>query len=127
MEKWMSPKDIEKKYKRTGTCDFKKCKAACCRFAYMAEVNNDEYEKYISGFPNIKFIELNGRKHIIIDRPCKNLNMKTFKCKIQENKSVACNQFPTQDDSVFKLVQGKCSYRFEKKEEIMMGIKGMED
>lgn len=123
MEKWMSVSDVEKKYKRTGTCDYKKCGAACCRFMDIGVILNDEHEKYLSGFPKVKFIELNGWKHIVIDAPCKNLNLETFECKIQENKSAACSQFPMPHDSVFKLVQEKCSYQFEQKEEILMGKK----
>ena len=117
-------KEVEKIQKRTGKCDFKKCKGACCSFLHLGWVNDQEQIKYMKNFPDIKTILINGKQAIIMNKPCNYLDKKTFKCKLQnKRKPVCCRQFPLPTDGVYALVAKKCSYKFKEKMMVTMGLK----
>ncbi len=114
--------DLEKNYKRSGKCDYKKCKAACCRFAIVGWIEDEEQGKYFKDM-GFKIVVINGRIAIFHDKPCEQLDLKTFKCKKQNRKSVACKQFPMSTDAVYQKVASKCSYKFKEGKQIKMAPK----
>jgi len=89
--------------KRTGKCDYKKCKSACCRFI------NGGNSSYWEGF---------GKKNefgkVIVDIKCKNLK-KNGDCSLFGTRDWpgACKQFPYLDDGVYQHIANKCSFKFE--------------
>jgi len=120
-EIYKSNKDIDKDFKRSGKCNYKKCKAICCRFFHIGTIKSSQQKKYLKGF-GFKIILFKGEQHIILEKPCKYLNLKTYKCKRHKTKPACCRQFPINDDSVYQLIQKKCSYKFADKKVEMMGI-----
>ena len=107
-------KDIDKEMNRRGKCNPNKCKAACCRFVHLGRTHSRQQEKYVKGF-GIKVISFLGARHMILEKPCKFLDLKTYKCKRHKTKPACCRQFPTPDDLVYEIVSKKCSYQFKDK------------
>ena len=87
---------------RTGECDYKKCKSACCKFYHIGCRNFDK-----AFGEKTKF----GMK-IVAD--CVNLN-KDGKCKLWGKKafSNACKQFPHPNDSHYLVAYEYCAFRFK--------------
>ena len=116
---YTSVKGTEEKFGRSGKCDFKKCKAACCKFGVVGYIFDDEEEKYWKSM-GFKIETMNGKRAIIHNHPCKQLDLKTLKCKIQKTKSVACKQFLMPTDAVYTRIAKKCSYIFKEGKEVKM-------
>lgn len=116
---YASVKEIEHENGRTGDCDYKKCKAACCRFVTFNAIENSQQEKFFKGF-GFEVVKLRGsfERYLILRVDCKHLDKKTFKCKIQKTKSWACKHFPIPSDNQYKLVRKVCSYKFPKKKKV---------
>jgi len=108
---YSDPKSLNKKFNRKGNCDYKKCKAACCRFSALGTVTSLAQEKYFKGF-GYKIVQIGENRIIIDDRPCNYLDLKTYKCKRQKTKPMACRQFPLPHDEVFKRVRKVCTHSF---------------
>ncbi len=89
--------------RRTGKCDYKKCKSACCKFICLGE------SKYWDGFG-----KKNEFGNIILNTKCKNLNKKG-ECLVFKKKNFpeACKQFPHPIDGVYKHIAEKCMFKFE--------------
>jgi hypothetical protein len=99
--------------KRTGKCNYKKCKNACCKFcsaAYLKDYSRGFFEKDVFGKEIVKI-------------KCNNLN-KNGTCKLWGKKSskdsqtnkgfpLACKEFPIPQDSIYWNVLDVCSYKFE--------------
>lgn len=119
-EIFLTNKEIDERYNRSGKCDFKKCKAACCRFYLIGIVNTINSERYMKGF-GFKIITQNGMRKAILPIVCNHLDLKTYECKIQSKKPLCCKQFPVPEDGVYKLVADKCSYKFKGNIVIKMG------
>lgn len=118
-EAFMPSKDVGRKYNRKGKCDYKKCKAACCRFMLISA---DSLAEGIKGYwkgHGFDLIYMNGKAMWLKDSPCTHLDLKTYKCKLQKNKPIICQQFPIPHDAVYKKVIKVCSYRFPKEQKIM--------
>lgn len=116
---------IEKKekiliVKRTGKCDYKKCKNACCKFCSVQYPH-----EYFEGFG--EYCEKS--KLIIIDKTCKFLD-KNGTCKKWEEKQSevdysigyrgrragfprACEQFPLLSDGVYHKVMDVCTFKYK--------------
>ena len=90
--------------KRTGKCDYKKCKAVCCRF--ICNIGSHEY------FDNFGKKGSCGNNLIKINcnQLCKNNTCKIFKSKKFPR---ACIQFPHCTDALYHEVIKKCSFKFE--------------
>ena len=117
---YSSVKSVEKRFERTGKCNYKKCGAACCKFGVVGFIDDDAQETYWEAL-GFKIKTMDGKRLIIHNHPCKQLNLKTLGCKIHKNKPVPCIQFPMTLDSVYILSRGKCSYKFKKGKNICMG------
>ena len=115
----MTGAEVVEKYNRTGICNYKKCKAACCRFAMIYAGNSFTGSRSYWEGHGFTLEILNGKGYWIKESPCNHLDLKTYECKINEAKPPVCDQFPTPDDSVFERVQDVCSYRFKDKEKII--------
>lgn len=104
---------------RTGKCDYKKCKNACCKFCVLAYPH-----EYFEGFGKIG----NNKRSLIMEKKCKFLE-KDGTCQKWGKKSKctdptiggmgkysgfprACEQFPHPDDSVFYEVMDVCTFKF---------------
>lgn len=89
---------------RVGICDYKKCKAACCKFATVHS------GKYWSQFGPLT----NDRKSVIILRSCKQLRRDdTCKRWKAAHFPEECRQFPHPLDGTYKEIASKCSFKFE--------------
>lgn len=121
-EAFLTPKEVQKKYNRKGKCDYKKCKAACCRFMLInADSLGESIKDYWKGH-GFDLIYINGVPHWFKNSPCSHLDLKTYKCKLQKTKPIVCQQFPTPDDIVYKKVIKVCSFNFpDKKKSMKMG------
>lgn len=115
-----SVKDVEEKFERSGKCDYKKCGALCCKFGVVGWIDDNAQEKYWRAL-GFKIKTMDGIRLIMHDHPCKQLDLKTLKCKMHKNKPVPCRQFPMPSDSVYKLSRNKCSYKFKEGKNICMG------
>ena len=89
--------------KRTGECDYKKCKSACCKFFCIGD------RDYAKGFG-----KQNEFGKAIVDIHCKNLT-KCGNCPLFNKKNFpgACKQFPHPSDSTYWHIMDKCSFKFE--------------
>jgi hypothetical protein len=118
---WMDNKKINSDFGRSGDCDFKKCKAACCRFVLIGKCEDDEQRTYLEGFGFSTIIQ-NGVEKIILKKDCKYLDLKTFKCKKQNKKSICCHQFPLPQDGTYQKIEKLCSYKFKDGKIKTMGL-----
>lgn len=122
LKRYNTPKEIEKEYSRTRECNYKKCKAACCRYFHLGINFNSQIELFAKGF-GFEVVKKDGDRHLILRKDCKYLDRKTLKCKIQNSKSIPCIQFPVPDDNHYKLIYKVCSYKFPiKKRKLEMSI-----
>lgn len=97
---------------RKGKCQPDKCKSACCKFFMMTKCErNEKMDKYYSSF----FDKTNIFGDYIMEKPCKNLDIKNNKCKVWGTKDFpeVCKQFPNPTDSVYKHVFEVCTFKFE--------------
>ena len=118
---YSNPKTIAKNYKRKGICDYKACKAACCRFSIVGTTSKTPMKQYIKGM-GFKIERIGNSDEIILEKPCKYLDLQTYKCKRYERRPIPCRQFPIPSDKVYQRVRRVCSYRFESEtKEIKMG------
>lgn len=119
--KYASPKQIAKDYNREGTCNYKDCKAACCRFSIVNSVDKTPMKQYLKGM-GFKIERIGDSDEVILEKPCKYLDLKTYKCKRYKRRPIPCQQFPIPSDTVYQRVRKVCSYKFEsEKKEIKMG------
>ncbi len=91
--------------KRTGKCEPKKCKAACCKI--MA--HKTEGDLYFSGFVDEQIGDWS-----IIKKQCQQLS-KGGMCKVWKQKKKfpkPCEQFPHPTDGVYVAVEPVCSFKF---------------
>lgn len=107
--------------KRTGKCDFKKCKNACCKFCSFKHQH-----EYFEGFGDY----CKKSNSIIIKKTCKFLSkdgtcQKWGKTQGEQEKTGsangrisgfprACEQFPHISDEVFWRVMEVCGFKYEK-------------
>ena len=118
---YSSAKDIAKRYNRKGKCDFRKCKAICCRFTVTGPFAKEAYVQYIKNM-GYKVETIDGKRYGIMEKPCRHLDLKTYKCKIHHRKPIPCRHFPIPSDVVYKKVRKVCSFFFDGKgEELTMG------
>ena len=116
---YMTIKEVVEKYKRKGSCDPTKCKAACCRFTIMYSSAKEPSMKYLKGM-GFKVEKIDGHRYIILERPCDYLNQKTNRCKRHSSKPWPCKHFPIPSDAVYKRVRKVCSYIFDNKKVMTM-------
>lgn len=118
---YSSARDITKKYDRKGKCDFRKCKGACCRFSLIGSFSLEPYMQYIKNM-GYRIETIDGKRYGILEKPCRQLDLKTYKCRIYQRRPIPCRQFPVPSDLVYKRVRKACSFFFEGKgEELTMG------
>lgn len=104
----------EKKYlvRRTGECDYKKCKNACCKI-----ISIHVSGKYSDGEPINRYIKNFATKiigdHAIIEKKCSQLN-KNGLCNVWKKKKFPgpCDEFPHPNDGVYIAVEPVCSFKF---------------
>lgn len=106
-------KKPERKYKRLGRCQPKKCGSICCRLCMGIIAGKNDTTKYYRNF---------GFKPIIIgkitrwfpERVCNKLAL-TGKCLSHKNKPRDCRVFPQLPSMGFYKVCKKlgCTYRFK--------------
>ncbi len=124
LQRYPTIKQLEKDYNRSGTCDYKKCNAACCRFiclgkATEAHVEHKRFFKYFG----VELVRIGVEDVMIMKKDCKYLDKRTLKCKIHKSKSYCCRNFPTPGDYHYKIVKKLCSYIFKKdKKAAKMGV-----
>ena len=93
-------------YRRTGTCDSKKCNAACCK-AISYNKHGGETNLYVRGFTDKE-----TDYSYIMDKKCKYL--KGRKCSIFKKKNFPnpCLQFPHLNDGMYLAVEDVCTFGF---------------
>jgi Fe-S-cluster containining protein len=109
---YSSPVESAKRHNRTGKCDSKKCKAACCRFACL---NVEERKPCIDYFKGLGFKSeiIAGKRYLILEKDCKYLDLKTYKCKRYDRRPIPCRHFTIPTDIVYKRVMKKCTFKFK--------------
>ena len=114
---------------RTGKCDYKKCKAACCRkLSIILPIemvgyalpnkkspfeNMENMERWMEGYNvTTETVKILGRKvtKLTFDNDCKYLDLKTFECKNYDKRPDICRLFPW---TKMQLEGKPCSFRFE--------------
>lgn len=112
---YSKPQDIAKKYNRLGECNSNKCKGACCRFSI---VNTENRAPAIEYFKHMGFTSeiIAGRRYLILEKECKYLNLKTYKCRIYKRRPIPCRHFPIPSDIVYLRVSNKCTFKFKTEE-----------
>lgn len=87
-------------YTRKGTCNYLKCKGACCA---ALNLRNGDMENDLSPGDRITFTNYR----------CMYLE-NTGACRIYRNRPSVCLAFPESPwDTIYQRVKGKCSYWFE--------------
>ena len=100
--------------RKTGNCDYKICKNACCKICSAGYVKD-----YSRGF----FDKVDEFGKDVLIKKCNNLQ-KDHTCKLWGKRStkdsstnkgfpLACNQFPPPSDSIYWNVIDVCSLKFE--------------
>jgi len=88
------------KYTRRGECNFKECKAACCRSLNKGSgsIKNDN-----DGDTRIDFV----------DHTCPHIE-RGFGCAIYDKRPSVCREFPSSPwDLIFARIEKVCGYWFE--------------
>lgn len=91
---------------RKGTCDRRKCRAACCR---ALNIESGEFENDRGTIPSELTVHFTNST-------CSNINElgRTFDCKIYKNRPSVCEEFPSSPwDMIYRKVKSRCSYWFE--------------
>ena len=107
----MKPK--EKKWKRVGKCQPKKCGSICCRLC-MGLMAGERYDKkYYKNF-GFKTFKLGKKNILIAERVCAKLEL-DGKCAVHKSKPLTCRVFPETPTLEFYKVCKKlgCTYRFK--------------
>ena len=88
---------------RQGTCEYRKCKAICCRMLCL----NLPWNEYLAGFAE------KGIKAPLIYRTCRYL-AKDWTCLRwnSQNFPSACANFPVPGDTMYLEVMDSCSFFF---------------
>ncbi len=104
--------DVAKIHNRKGECNSKKCRAACCRFSI---VNTEYRAPAIEYFKHMGLTSetIAGKKYLILDKECKHLDLKTYKCRIYKRRPIPCRHFPIPSDIVYLRIANKCTFKFE--------------
>ncbi len=105
-------KKSEKKYKRIGKCQPKKCGSICCRLCMgTGSIRTDS--KYYKNF-DFKPFKIGKEKIWFFERVCSKLSL-NGKCLMQKTKPITCKKFPVSPEQDFYKVCKKlgCTYRFE--------------
>ena len=106
-------------YKRTGSCNWKKCQAACCRFECVIGDKNKNKKQYLNDFNHIDFDELrrlNGYDVYLKAKLCSHITV-DGKCVLHNSKLQprVCTYFPMHpDDGMYISVEHVCGYKFKK-------------
>ena len=111
-------------YVRTGSCNWKKCQSACCRFRHTGKIKISGKNKELSykhQYHNDQGQEeqricSNGYEHKLSPFLCPSI---TFdgKCKLHNKRSqpYVCQYFPmVPDDGVYIALKHICGYKFKK-------------
>jgi len=88
---------------RTGKCNPKKCKSACC--THLHWTGNEEYIKQFG----TKCKPLGA----LIKKKCKQLCNNKCKRWGRSNFPSVCKTFPHPNDGLYLAVMDKCSFKFE--------------
>lgn len=102
---------------RTGVCEPKRCKSACCKVISInvggARHDGESHENYWTGFAD----EMIGC-HAIIKKRCRGLRS-DGSCSVWKKKSFPgpCKEFPHPNDGVYLSVEPVCSFKF-----VVMGV-----
>lgn len=91
---------IEIRWERKGECDYKACKAICCRsFTSSGELKNEnDHDSLVT----------------VTEGICEYVNSIDSKCDIYNKQPSTCREFPLSPwDIMYRRVSEKCSYWFE--------------
>lgn len=106
------------KVERKGKCDYKKCNALCCRMLIQnLDPTHSDSIKFYHGFGKItKKVMVGGetKRILVIDKPCKFLDLTTNKCKRYKTRPQTCRDFPKPYDGCYVFCKDVCGYSFKR-------------
>ena len=107
-------------YIRTGSCNYKKCQAACCRFNCLGHrPHNKKDYHFMTDFQHYQGVlikKINGIDFHLSPRLCPHIAV-DGKCELhKKNKQPnVCKYFPmSPNDGVYLALKHVCSYKFKK-------------
>ncbi len=106
-------KKPEKKYKRLGKCQPKKCGSICCRMCMGILGTKKDSDKYYRNF-GFKFIKYGKEHSWFAERVCSKLSLEC-KCGVHRSKPHTCRVFPQSPEMGFYKACKKlgCTFRFK--------------